>query len=199
MYIQSYVTFQGNIEIGWHKTGGRYIQILLIWNALWRKLRLCSHNTSYCLIEVVTKAGLTVVLMVYWVYNSVFNNILFTGILWQSFVLVKGNLEWQEKTTDLLKITDKFQEKTTDLLKAMTNSRKKPLTCWKSLTNSRKKPLTCWKSLTNSRKKPLTCWKSLTNSRRNPLTYWKSLTNSRRKPLTYWKSMTNSSKKPLTY
>ena len=185
MYIQSYVTFQGNIEIGWHKTGGRYIQILLIWNALWRKLRLCSHNTSYCLIEVVTKAGLTVVLMVYWVYNSVFNNILFTGILWQSFVLVKGNLEWQEKTTDLLKITDKFQEKTTDLLKAMTNSRKKPLTCWKSLTNSRKKPLTCWKSLTNSR--------------RNPLTYWKSLTNSRRKPLTYWKSMTNSSKKPLTY
>jgi len=180
MYIQSYVTFQGNIEIGWHKTGGRYIQILLIWNALWRKLKLCSHNTSYCLIEVVTKAGLTVVLMVYWVYNSVFNNILFTGILWQSFVLVKGNLEWQEKTTDLLKITDKLQEKTTDLLKAMTNSRKKPLTCWKSLTNCRKKPLTCWKSLTNSR--------------RNPLTYWKSLTNSRRKPLTYWKSLTNSSK-----
>ena len=199
MYIQSYVTFQGNIEIGWHKTGGRYIQILLIWNALWRKLRLCSHNTSYCLIEVVTKAGLTVVLMVYWVYNSVFNNILFTGILWQSFVLVKGNLEWQEKTTDLLKITDKFQEKTTDLLKVTDKLQEKTTDLLKITDKLQEKTTDLLKAMTNSRKKPLTCWKSLINSRRNPLTYWKSLTNSRRKPLTYWKSMTNSSKKPLTY
>ena len=27
-------TFQGNIEIGSHKTGGRLIQVQLIWNAL---------------------------------------------------------------------------------------------------------------------------------------------------------------------
>ena len=32
----------------------------MIWNALWREIKIRSHNTSYYLIEVVTKAGLTV-------------------------------------------------------------------------------------------------------------------------------------------
>ena len=30
-----------------------------------RKLKLRSHNTSYCLIEVVTKAGLTISILDY--------------------------------------------------------------------------------------------------------------------------------------
>ena len=56
----SYVTFQGNREIWSHKTGGCLIQVWLIWNALWRKSKLRSHNTSYCLIEVITKTGLMI-------------------------------------------------------------------------------------------------------------------------------------------
>ena len=42
--------------VGYIKTCGNYLQVILIWNALRRE----SHNTSYCLIEVVTKARLAV-------------------------------------------------------------------------------------------------------------------------------------------
>jgi hypothetical protein len=62
----SYVIFQGNSEIWSHKTGGCLIQVWLIWNALWRKSKLRSHNTSYCLIEVVTKTGLIVYTIKIW-------------------------------------------------------------------------------------------------------------------------------------
>jgi hypothetical protein len=53
----SYVTLQGNSEIGSHRslnTG------LIDMKCTERKYKLWSHNTSYCLIEVVTKSGLTV-------------------------------------------------------------------------------------------------------------------------------------------
>jgi hypothetical protein len=33
-----YVTFYGNIEIRSHKTGGHYIQVYLIGNALWMEI-----------------------------------------------------------------------------------------------------------------------------------------------------------------
>ena len=36
----SYVTFQGNSQIWSHKTGGRLIQVLLIWNGLWKEIKI---------------------------------------------------------------------------------------------------------------------------------------------------------------
>ena len=54
------------------------------------KLKLRSHNTSYCLIEVVTKAGLTVSLNQIkrrsMVFNATFKNISVTS--WWSVLLV---------------------------------------------------------------------------------------------------------------
>jgi hypothetical protein len=49
------------IEIWSHKTGGHYMQVFN-WYEMYceGKLKLKSHNTSYCLIEVVTKEGLTI-------------------------------------------------------------------------------------------------------------------------------------------
>jgi hypothetical protein len=45
-----------------YKTGGHYIQVPLPLYEMHskEKLNLRSHTTSHCLIEVVTKAGLTV-------------------------------------------------------------------------------------------------------------------------------------------
>ena len=53
----SYETSKRNIE----KAGGHLIQIYLLWNALQREIEITkrSHNTSDCLIEMVTKAGFT--------------------------------------------------------------------------------------------------------------------------------------------
>ena len=52
-------------------TDGKYklrSQILALTGYEMQRLR--SHNTSYCLIEVVTKAGLTVILTHYLIINS---------------------------------------------------------------------------------------------------------------------------------
>ena len=50
------MTFQGNIEIGLHAvTKYMFNKYQMHWEG---KLKLRSHNISYCLIEVVTSAGL---------------------------------------------------------------------------------------------------------------------------------------------
>jgi hypothetical protein len=65
IYIQSSlscVTFQGNIEIESHKRGGHLNYTGLInMKCTEGKLKLRSHNRIYCLIDVITKAGLTVI------------------------------------------------------------------------------------------------------------------------------------------
>jgi len=42
------------------------------------------------------------------VFNATFNNI--SVISWRSFLIVRGNLEYPEKTTDLPPVTDKLGE-----------------------------------------------------------------------------------------
>jgi hypothetical protein len=36
----SYVTLQGNIELGSHKTGGRFMQVYLVLNVLHREIKI---------------------------------------------------------------------------------------------------------------------------------------------------------------
>jgi len=70
-----------------------------------RQLKLRSHNTSYwqyCLIEVVTKAGLIVVM----VFNATFNNI--SVISWQSILLVKETIVQGENHRPASQVTDKL-------------------------------------------------------------------------------------------
>lgn len=56
------MTIEGNIEIGSYKTGGHSNTSLINMksNIKAGKLKFRSNNASYCLIEVSTKAGLTV-------------------------------------------------------------------------------------------------------------------------------------------
>ena len=69
------------------------------------KYKLWSHYTSYCLIELVTKVGLTVVLFIYFIFKRKFSPEIFAaGCYCLTEVVTKAGLTVISSTTRPLEI-----------------------------------------------------------------------------------------------